>query len=171
MNHKILVAYASKYGATAEIAEKIEGELRTSGFDVDILPANQVKDVSQYQSIILGVALYMGGWRKEAVQFLKTHQGSLSRQAVWIFTSGPTGEGDPVEQMQGRLMPENLKAVMDVIGPEEITVFGGKVDDAKMNGFEKWIMKKVKAPSGDFRDWQAISNWTTKVSSSLRASA
>jgi menaquinone-dependent protoporphyrinogen oxidase len=171
MNNKILLAYASKYGATAEIAQKIRGELQASGFEVDTLPANQVKDVSQYQSVILGVALYMGQWRKEAVQFLKAHQGSLSKQAVWIFTSGPTGEGDPVEQMQGRLMPEALKAVMDVIGPEEITVFGGKVDPAKMNGFEKWIMKKVKAPSGDFRNWQAISTWTTKLSDSFRENA
>lgn len=171
MNNKLLIAYASKYGATAEIAQKISEEMRASGLEVDIFPADKVKDVTPYQSVILGVALYMGQWRKEAVQFLKAHQGSLSRQAVWVFTSGPTGEGDPVEQMQGRLMPENLKAVMDVIGPEEITVFGGKVDDAKMNGFEKWIMKRVKAPSGDFRDWQAISNWTTKVSTSLQANA
>jgi menaquinone-dependent protoporphyrinogen oxidase len=171
MNNKILIAYASKYGATAEIAQKIGSGLQASGFEVETMPANKVKDVSQYQSIILGVALYMGQWRKEAVQFLKTYQGTLSSQPVFIFTSGPTGEGDPVELVQGRLVPENLKAVLDVIGPEEITVFGGKVDPAKMNGFEKWIMKKVKAPSGDFRNWQAISAWTAKISVSFRVNA
>lgn len=171
MNKKILITYASKYGATAEIAQKMSEEMQASGLQVDIFSAEKVKDVTPYQSVILGVALYMGQWRKEAVQFLKAHQGTLSKLEVWIFTSGPTGEGDPVEQVQGRLMPENLKPLMDVIRPKEITVFGGKVDPVKMNGFEKWIMKKVKAPSGDFRNWQAISTWTAKVSDSLRVNA
>jgi len=113
----------------------------------------------------------MGQWRKEAVQFLKNNSKTLSDRPVYIFTSGPTGEGDPVEQIQGRLMPENLKPIMDVIQPKEITVFGGNVDAAKLNAFEKWIMNKVKAPTGDFRNWQAISAWTTKVADTLRVNA
>lgn len=110
----------------------------------------------------------MGQWRKEAVKFLQNNQEALTKQSVWIFASGPTGEGDPMEQMQGRLIPNNLKAVLEGVQPKEITVFGGRVDPAKMNGFEKWIMKKVKAPSGDFRNWQTISAWTKKVSNSLQ---
>ncbi len=171
MNNKILVAHASKYGATAEIAEKIGEELKAAGFEVDTLPAKLVKDPSVYQDVILGVALYMGQWQKDAVNLLKTHKSALSAKPVYIFTSGPTGEGDPVEGVQGRLSPENLKGVLDTIHPKEITVFGGKVDPSKLNGFEKWIMNKVKAPSGDFRDWQAIANWTSKVSAALRVNA
>lgn len=168
MNKKILITYASKYGATAEIAEKISEEMKTAGFDVDTLPVKAVKDLSAYQAVILGVALYMGQWQKEAVTLIKTQKAALSAQPVYIFTSGPTGDGDPVEQLQGRLSPENLKAVLETIHPKEITVFGGKVDDSKLNGFEKWIMKNVKAPSGDFRNWQAIFSWTSKVSAALR---
>jgi menaquinone-dependent protoporphyrinogen oxidase len=171
MNNKILIAYASKYGATAEIAEKIGEDLKTSGFEVDTLPANKVKDISGYQSVILGTALYMGQWRKEAVQFLKSNQGSLAKQPVYIFTSGPTGEGDPAELLQGKLVPENLKSVLEGIQPKEVTVFGGKSDTEKMNGFDRWIMKNVKAASGDFRNWQAISAWTSKISVSLKTNA
>jgi menaquinone-dependent protoporphyrinogen oxidase len=171
MNKKVLIAYASKYGATAEIAQRIGEELKTSGFEVDTLPANKVKDISDYQTVILGSALYMGQWRKEAVQFLKSHQGELAKKSMYIFTSGPTGEGDPAELLQGKIVPENLKSVLAGIQPKEVTVFGGKSDTEKMNGFDRWIMKKVKAESGDFRNWQAIRTWTAKISASLRANA
>lgn len=171
MNNKILVAHASKYGATTEIAEKISEEMKAACYEVDTLAAKSVKDLSAYQAVILGVAMYMGQWQKDAVNLVKTHKAALSSRPVYIFISGPTGEGDPVEQLQGRLSPENLKGVLDSIHPKEITVFGGKVDDSKLNGFEKWIMKQVKAPSGDFRNWQAISAWTAKVSAALRTIA
>jgi menaquinone-dependent protoporphyrinogen oxidase len=167
MNKKVLIAYASKYGATTEIAQKIAEDLKTATVEVDVLPANKIKDIAPYQMIIIGTALYMGQWRKEAVQFMKSQQGTLVKQPVYIFTSGPTGEGDPTELLQGRIIPESLKSILAVIQPKEVTVFGGKADTERMNGFDKWIMKKVKAGSGDFRNWQAISAWTTKISASL----
>ncbi|MDH7485767.1 MAG: hypothetical protein QHJ81_05760 [Anaerolineae bacterium] len=41
MNKQVLVAYATKYGATAEIAAKIGGVLRQAGLSADVLPADR----------------------------------------------------------------------------------------------------------------------------------
>ena len=169
MNKKVLIAYASKHGSTAEIAKKIEEDLNQSGFECTTLPAKQVKDLSGFHAIVLGTGLYMGQWQKEAVKFIKQNKANLVNQNVWIFTSGPTGEGDPVKLVQDRLFPEGLRATIDEINPKDITVFHGNIVLSKLNGFEKWIINKVNAAIGDFRNWQSISTWATGIANALKS--
>jgi menaquinone-dependent protoporphyrinogen oxidase len=167
MDTQILVAYASKYGATAEIAEKIGQVLRQAGLHTDVLPAQRVDDLSPYKAIILGSAVYMGQWRKEAATFLKTNEKALTERPVWLFSSGPSGEGDPIQLLKGWRLPKAQQPVADRIHPRDIAVFGGALDPKKMNLFEKWIIKNVKASLGDFRDWDAIDAWAQTISDAL----
>jgi menaquinone-dependent protoporphyrinogen oxidase len=70
--NNVLVAYASKYGATAEIAQKIGDVLREAGLPVSVLSAENVRDVSSYDAVVLGSTVYAGNWLKEAVALLET---------------------------------------------------------------------------------------------------
>ena len=54
MDKKILVAYGSKRGSTAEIAERIGETLRQKGLTVDVSDAGTVNDLTPYNKIILG---------------------------------------------------------------------------------------------------------------------
>ncbi len=101
MDRKILVTYASKYGATAEIAEKIGAVLRQAGLPADVEPVDRIRDLNPYQAVILGSAIYIGKWQKEAAAFLQAHAETLADRPVWLFSSGPTGAGDPVELWRG----------------------------------------------------------------------
>jgi len=92
----ILVTYASKYGATKEIAEKIGEVLRQAGLRVDVLPVDGMRDLSPYKAVILGSAIYVDKWQKEALQLLRANEKILANRPVWIFSSGPTGKGDPL---------------------------------------------------------------------------
>ena len=168
MNKKVLVAYATKYGATAEIAEKIGEVLRQSGLAADVLPADQVRDLAPYEAVILGSGVYIGSWRKEAAQFLKAHEQALAQRPVWLFSSGPTGEGDPVKLTNGWRLPTAQQTIADRIHPREITVFHGAVKEEKLNFIEKWMLKNVKAPAGDFRDWDAIAAWAASIADALK---
>ena len=168
MNTQVLVAYATKYGATAEIAEKIGDVLRQAGLPTDVLPVDLVSDLSTYKAVVLGSAVYIGQWRKEAVKFLKANETILAERPVWLFSSGPIGEGDPVELAQGWQFPGKLQPIADRIGPHDIAVFHGAVDVNKLNFIEKWMLKNVKAPLGDFRDWEAITSWATVIADVLK---
>jgi menaquinone-dependent protoporphyrinogen oxidase len=100
------VAYATKYGATAEIAEKIGQVLRQAGLRTDVLPTDRVSDLSPYKAVVLGSAVYIGRWRKEAATFLKANEKALAERPVRLFSSGPTGEGEPVELTKGWRFPK-----------------------------------------------------------------
>lgn len=172
MDNNILVAYASKYGATKEIAERTGEVLRQAGLHADVLPVDDIRDLKPYQAVILGSAVYVGKWRKEAVGFLKKHEKALADRPVWLFSSGPTGVGDPVQLVEGQRLPEGLQPLVDRIQPRDVTVFHGFIDPEKVNRIEKWAVKSlVKKPFGDFRDWDAITSWAASVAAALKPQA
>jgi len=168
MDSQALVAYATKYDATAEIAEKIGEVLRQAGLPTDVLPVDDVGDLTPYQAVVLGSAVYIGKWRKEAVKFLKGNERMLAERPVWLFSSGPAGEGDPVELLDGWRFPEEQQDIADRIQPRDIAVFHGMLDVRKLNPVEKWMIKNVKSPVGDFRDWEAITAWATAIADALK---
>jgi len=171
MDKQVLVVYASKYGATAEIAEKIGQVLCQAGLRAEVLPVDRVKDLTPYDAVILGSAAYVGQWRKEAVKFLQNNEATLAQRPVWLFSSGPTGKGDPVELLKGWRLPQALQPVVDRIHPRDIAVFHGNLDAKKINFLEKQMIATVKALYGDFRDWGAITAWAAKVTGALKAAA
>ena len=169
MDKYILVTYASKYGATKEIAEKIGEVLRRADLRVDVVPVDGIRDLSLYEVIILGSAVYVGKWQKEAVEFLKANEKILASRPVWLFSSGPTGEGDPVELVEGVRLPPALQPVVNRIRPRDIAVFHGYINPDKLNFIEKWSIKSlVKKPFGDFRDWDVITSWATLIAQTLK---
>lgn len=169
MAEKILVAYASKYGATKQIAEKIGEVLQQAGLQAEVAAVDGKRDLNPYRAVILGSALYVGKWRKEAVQFMQANEKGLAERPLWLFSSGPTGKGDPVELLKGERLPAALKPLAERIHPRDVAVFHGNIDPSKVNFIEKWAVQKlVKAPLGDFRDWDTIGGWASAIANALK---
>jgi menaquinone-dependent protoporphyrinogen oxidase len=168
MEGKVLVAYGSKYGATEGIAQKIGEVLQQEGLQVELLSAKQVADVSHYKAVVVGSAAYMFRWRKEVADLLTRNEKQLAEKPVWLFTSGPLEEGDPVKLLEGKIIPTALQPIVDRIKPRGITVFHGAVDMNKLNFFERFVFKRVKSPIGDFRKWDAITAWAKDIAGTLK---
>ncbi|MGD8243984.1 MAG: flavodoxin domain-containing protein [Anaerolineae bacterium] len=168
MDKHVLVAYASKHGGTAEIAERIGEVFRRAGIPTDVLPADRVSDLAAYQAVVLGSGVYIGRWRKEAARFLKANEQLLAGRPVWLFSSGPTGEGDPVELSEGWRFPGSLQPIADRIQPRDVAVFGGVLNEKKLGAIEKWMIRNVGAAPGDFRDWETIAAWATEIAAALK---
>jgi menaquinone-dependent protoporphyrinogen oxidase len=171
MNTKVLVAYASKYGATEEIAERIGLTLSRNGFIVDVLPVDEVSNLKHYEAIVLGSAVYVGQWRRQAARFLKKNAKMLSKKLVWLFSSGPTGDGNPVDLMKGWHFPLLLQQVADRIKPCDIAFFHGEVNMEKVNFLERFVINKIHVSTGDFRNWGDIEAWADNISKQLQLSA
>ncbi len=169
MDNNVLVAYVSQYGATKEIAEKIGEVLGQAGLQADVLPVDSIRDLNSYKAIIFGSGVYIGNWPQKAAAFLKDNEKTLADRPVWLFSSGPTGKGDPVELLKGWRLPDALQPVADRIHPRDIAIFHGFINPDKLNFIQKLAIKNfVKAPFGDFRDWEMIVSWATTITVALK---
>jgi menaquinone-dependent protoporphyrinogen oxidase len=165
---RVLVAYASKYHATAEIAEEIGKALReSSDLEVDVHEVSMVRALDTYQAVVLGSAVYIGQWQEAAANFLKEHETELAKVPVWLFSSGPTGDAAPAETLKGWNFPEGLQPVAERIVPREIVVFQGKLDKQNLHFGERLIVNALHAPIGDFRKWDAIRDWAYHIAQTL----
>ncbi len=168
---KLLVTYASKYGSTAEIAEVIGQELHKRHYEVEVKSVDDVDSLVGYDAFVIGSAVYAGGWMKSAARFLRSNQDLLASHPVWLFSSGPTGQGDPNEIMDGWTFPEDLKTVLEEIKPKDVILFHGKIDPDRLSSTERMIIKSVKATVGDYRDWLVVRGWVRRIDLDLKAVA
>jgi menaquinone-dependent protoporphyrinogen oxidase len=161
----VLVAYASKHGSTEGIAKAISDRLRERGLTTDVQPVGEVEAVGDVQAVVLGSAVYAGSWMKEAVEFAHAHAERLAALPVWLFTSGPLGADVEDEEEQ----PRQLAELRGLIAPVGHRVFFGALDRSTLGFGERMIVKAVKAPEGDFRDWDAIEGWADGIADELGA--
>ncbi len=166
--HRVLVAYASKYGSTEAIAEAIARSLGEEGLTVEVAHCKDVKDLAPYTAVVIGSAVYVGRWRREAADLLRQGEAHLTGVPVWLFSSGPTGEGEAEELLKGWRFPSALQGVADRIGPRDIAVFHGALDKRRLNPFDAFIVRNVKAPIGDFRDLDAVAGWARSIGAELQ---
>ena len=94
MSASVLLAYATRYGSTQEVAEAVAATLRERGLEVDFQPMRDVRTLDQYCAVVLGAPLYMFHWHKDALNFLARHRAALTTRPVAIFALGPFHNDD-----------------------------------------------------------------------------
>ncbi len=163
----ILIAYASRYGSTREIAETLGRVLRERGRAVDVRPAGEVARLEGYRAVVLGSALYSGSWLEDAKEFLESFQEELSGLPVWLFSSGPTTPGDPEEALGGWTFPDDLLELKAAVGASGVALFAGKIDPEALSLQDWLINRSMRGVSGDFRNWSRIEAWATHIADRL----
>ncbi|MFN8162452.1 MAG: flavodoxin domain-containing protein [Solirubrobacterales bacterium] len=163
----VLVAYASKRGSTAEIAENVAATLRRAGLEVDCEVAGDVSRLDPYDAVVLGSAVYLKRWRGDARQFLRKHRKALEGMPFWVFSSGPTG--DPAKDDAAWTEPARIVEKVEALGARGHVVFGGRVPSQPHGPFEKAMVEGVPPEYRDRRDWDEIRAWATAVAAELTA--
>jgi menaquinone-dependent protoporphyrinogen oxidase len=160
MEKRVLVAYASKYGSTGGVADAIGKELCSREVAADVLLVKNVRNISSYQAVVIGSAIYMGKWMSEAVDFIKENRDVLRQVPVAYFLVC-MNLAQPTEKKRAEVLSYTdpiLKAVPE-IKPVGIGAFAGALDYNNLSWIYKKILKSKETPEGDFRDWSAIRAW------------
>jgi len=160
MKKKVLITYTSKYGSTGGVADAIGKEFCSKGMAADVVLIKNARNVSSYQAVVIGSAIYMGKWMSEAVDFVKKNKDNLRQVPVAYFLVCMT-LSQPTEKKQAEALPYMdpiLKAVPE-IKPVGIGTFAGALDYNNLSWLNKKILKSKGTPEGDFRDWNAIRAW------------
>ena len=172
MSNSILVAYATRYGSTQEVAEAVAATLREDGLEVDLQPMRKVRTLEGYRVVVLGAPIYIGSLHKDAQRFLAQHREALSEQPVAIFALGPTHQDE--KEMQGsRAQLDKELAKFPWLTPVALEMFGGKYDPAKLRFPDNLIASLPASPShqmpaSDVRDWTAIRAWASNLAAQLQ---
>ena len=161
-------------------ATKISQKLHAQGVEAEVLEVGAVRRAADYDAFVVGSALYMFHWLKDARRFISTNSEVLASHPVWLFSSGPVGtrstnaEGRDVLEVSG---PKELDELRELVRPRDHEVFFGALDGSRLTGimgFGYRMARKSKSardemPEGDFRDWKAIETWTAQIVQDLKA--
>lgn len=176
----VLVAYSSRHGATAGIAEHIATHLTEAGVPATALAVNKVTSVDGYDAVVLGASAYMFHWQKAAVHFAHEYAEHLARHPLWLFSSGPIGT-DLVNKQGVDVFvasrPKDFDELVELLHPVGEKVFFGAYDPtARPIGMSERLIRTMPAarnglPAGDFRDWLAIEAWAQGIAAELKGKA
>jgi menaquinone-dependent protoporphyrinogen oxidase len=175
---KTLVAYASKYGATEGIAQRIGERLREHQLDVDVVKCEDIQDAAGYDAYVVGSAVYEFNWRKDARKFVKRNVDTLASKPTWLFASGPVGtekvDKDGKDVLEGAA-PRQFAKYESLLHPRGMQVFRGAYDHETIRGGDRMIawMPAIRdiLPQGDFREWDAIDAWADSIAAVLSPTA
>jgi len=165
---KVLVAYATTHGSTAEIAEFMGGVLKERDLDVTVARVGQIQSVQGYDAFILGSPIYGGMWLTEMSQFLEKFSAELASKPVYFWIACiRVLEPDGLKAAQTEYV---YKPMLEKVGVKEVSVFAGKLNLDVIDWNERWTLsarydgKELPGKhNNDYRDWNAIRAWITTI--------
>ncbi len=159
--NSVLLAYATRYGSTQEVAEAITTTLRADGVKVDIQPMQDVKNLDDYSAVVLGAAIYNTRWHPDAHKFLSKYQEALKQRPVAIFALGPLSTSDAAMRRSRSQLDKELEKY-PWLKPVAVEMFVGKSDPAKLG-----ILDRLFTKASDHRDWKVVRSWANSLPTQL----
>lgn len=166
---RVLVVVASRHGATREIGQRLAEELpasdagRALGLSAVAEGAEHGGDPSGFDAVVVGSAVYAGRWLEPAREYVTAHAGALRDRPVWLFSSGPIGSPPfPPDE------PHDAHPLAQLSGARGHRVFPGCLQKSLLGFGERAMVTAMRAPVGDFRDWDAVRTWAGEIAAALR---
>jgi menaquinone-dependent protoporphyrinogen oxidase len=168
---RVLVSAASKYGATAGIAQAIAEVFTERGFSTSVLAPEAVHSIESYDAVVLGSAVYSGHWLDAAKDLVARSGHALATRPVWLFSSGPVG--DPSSKLVQKMGedPLDVAGVLAATKARGHRMFAGKLDRKNLGFAQRAALLAFRGLEGDFRDWPAIRAWAEGITHDLTGAA
>lgn len=169
--NKILITYATRTGSTAGVADVITKTLREHGAQVDVIPMQEVTDVTSYQAVIAGSAIQNRQWLPEAVEFVQAHQSILNQKLFAMFAVCMTLAMKNGESFRPQIL-EWLAPIRNLVRPISENIFAGALDISKIPSLSDRLKFRLSVlfgvwSEGDHRDWDAIQAWAESLPAKL----
>jgi menaquinone-dependent protoporphyrinogen oxidase len=171
MPSSVLVAYATRYGSTQEVAGEVAATLNAAGLEVDLQPMRKVRTLKNYRLVVMGAPIYLSLWHKDAHNFLLQHRQALLERPVAVFALGPLTTNERELQSSRHQLYKEL-AKHSWLAPVALEMFVGKYDPAKLRFPDKLVARTPASPLKDLpvtdlRDWTAIHAWASNLATKL----
>jgi menaquinone-dependent protoporphyrinogen oxidase len=163
---RVLVAYGTWAGSTAEVADEIGWTLSRSGVMADVLPVQSVKDLAPYTAFVIGSGIRAGKVQGDVLDFVRLNRAALATKPTAFFIVCMTlHEDTPANRASANAYLDPLRAE---VAPVDAGLFAGKLDHDKLGLFASLLARAGGGPPGDHRNWGAIRQWSEALSGRLR---
>ena len=161
MQNKILIAYASAFGSTAQVAAELGSSFNARGLTVDVCPLGEEPALAEYQAIFLGSAVQYGNWLAEAQDYVQAHQAELPGRLAAVFCVYIANQGQDARNVAKR--HAYLDKVRPYLPPVEEAYFTGRFDRRGAALLMPRLIANLM-PTWDMRDPQKVQNWAGNFS-------
>jgi len=155
MSKKVMIAYGTAAGSTAEVAQAVGEEMEKAGVTVDVKPVEEVDNLEGYDAVVVGTAVRAFRILSNTKRFMRKHKKALHQvPAAYFLVCLTMGEDTPenVKQAIGYAKP-----MIKIKEPVDLGLFGGCLKHDKLTGMFAKAMKNV--PEQDHRNWEKIRAW------------
>jgi menaquinone-dependent protoporphyrinogen oxidase len=163
----VLVAYASRHGATQGIAGRIAERIAAAGTAVDLRRVDTIESLDAYDAIVLGAPVYDQSWPPEADRFVDGHRDELAARPLWLFSVGSFGDTKRLIGPLTHQEPKRISEVRSALQPREYRVFQGVIHKRQWPFWSRVLFHAFGGRFGDHRDWPVIEAWADHVALSL----
>lgn len=168
MIETVLVAYASRHGATQGVAERIAARLAAAGLDAEARHVDAVSGLDGYDAVVLGAPVYDQHWPPEAESFAHRHGAALAERPLWLFSVGSFGDTKPLIGPLMQCEPHGIAELRLQLGARSYRVFAGAIRREQWPFWSRQFFHVFGGRMGDNRDWPAIDAWADNIAASLR---
>ena len=163
---KVLVVYGTGSGCTIGVAQQIGKTLAERGATVEVFSATEAPAPAGYDAVVVGSGVRAGNWHGPVKSWISANAAELKEMPVAFFTACLTTATDPSKRDEVRAYTDPVIAETGV-EPVDIGLFAGWNEPKRFSFIERTILKMMKAPEGDFRDFAAIGAWTAETAPKL----
>ncbi len=163
----VLVVYASRHGATAEIAARIAIRLGGTGIPVECLHVDAVETLNGYDAVVFGAPVYDQSWPPEANRFVTAHREALAARPLWLFSVGSFGDTKRLIGPMTRKEPKGIAEIRAATRAREYRVFQGVIQKHQWPFRSRVFFHAFGGRFGDHRDWPKIDAWADKIAKAL----
>jgi menaquinone-dependent protoporphyrinogen oxidase len=163
----VLVAYASRHGATEGIASRIAGRIADAGPAVDLRQVDAVEPLDAYDAVVFGAPVYDQSWPPEADRFVDQHRDVLAARPLWLFSVGSFGDTKRLIGPLTHKEPKRIAEVRSVVQPREYRVFQGVIHKHQWPFWSRVLFHAFGGRFGDHRDWPVIEAWADQIALAL----
>ena len=158
----VLVTAAGKHGSTEDIGREIVLGLHTHDIYAEFCRPEDVRNLDDFDAVVIGSAIYAGHWVEPATTFIDAHKAELRERTVWLFSSGPVGDPPKPDTPS-----PDIKRISKTVNAREHHLFAGRLNHDELSLVERAVIRVVHAGDGDFRDWSEVRDWTNSIAAAL----
>jgi menaquinone-dependent protoporphyrinogen oxidase len=167
--NRVLIGYASRFGSTRDIANRIADAVRKDGSEVEVRSVEEISALDHYDAVVFGSGVYDGSWTAEATELMRRHAAVLAYKPVWLFSVGSFGDRHPIVGGLIKKEPKEISEFEHTLHPREYRVFAGVIDLDHWPAWGRLLFKALGGHAGDNRQWPDIDAWAERIAQEVRA--